>query len=52
MSLRPCWSCGAQDEECFDPCECSKCEDPEAYDDWRENNPEEYEDWLDEQKEG
>ena len=47
--VRPCWSCGAQDEPCFDPCDCAKCVDPDGYAEWRENNPDEYEAWLDRQ---
>lgn len=45
--MDPCWSCGAQDEPCFEGmCECAKCIDPEGYKEWKENNPEEYQDWL------
>ena len=47
--MKPCWSCGAQDEPCFDPCDCAKCEDPETYEDWKQNNPDEYQNWLEEQ---
>lgn len=49
--LKACWSCGAQDEECYSDCSCAKCEDPEGYEDWKNNNPGEYEDWLDSQEE-
>jgi hypothetical protein len=44
--MNPCWSCGAQDEECFDACDCAKCVDPEGYEEWKNENPEEYEEWL------
>lgn len=47
--MRPCWSCGAQDEECFSPCDCAKCVDPEDYEIWKSANPEQYREWLDEQ---
>jgi len=49
--MKPCWSCGAQDEECFDGCRCAKCIDPQGYEEWRLNNPEEYEEWLERQEE-
>jgi hypothetical protein len=45
--MKPCWSCGAQNESCFDGCECAKCVDPADYEEWKQNNPEEYEAWLD-----
>jgi hypothetical protein len=50
MYLKPCWSCGAQNEECHSLCECAKCEDPQEYDEWKRENPEEYEEWLEEQR--
>ena len=51
-NMKPCWSCGAQNEECFEDCECAKCVDPEGYQDWKDDHPEEYEDWLDRNTEG
>jgi hypothetical protein len=48
--LLPCWSCGAQDRECFAECECAKCVDPEDYEQWKCDSPEEYSDWLESQK--
>jgi len=47
MPLIPCWSCGADNEPCFEDCLCAKCVDPDGYDEWRYDNPEEYQDWLD-----
>lgn len=32
--------------DCYPDCECSKCIDPEGYEDWKENSPEEYEAWV------
>lgn len=51
--MKPCWSCGAQDEPCFDPrtCMCAKCVDPDGYAEWRNNNPDEYDAWLERQLE-
>jgi len=46
-SMKPCWSCGAQDEPCFEICDCAKCVDPDGYEEWKDNNPEAYESWLD-----
>lgn len=34
------------DGECFDGCGCSKCVNPERYEEWKENHPEKYEMWL------
>ncbi len=48
--MKPCWSCGSY-SFCVGNCRCAKCEDPEAYDEWRFNNPEEYAEWLDSQYE-
>lgn len=42
-----CWSCGSEDAGCYSYCECAKCEDPEGYQQWREQNPDEYQEWLD-----
>lgn len=47
--MKPCWSCGTEEPECYDPCECAKCVDPEDYQQWRDENQDEYEAWLDEQ---
>jgi hypothetical protein len=47
--MKPCWSCGAENEECFEVCDCAKCVDPDDYAEWKHNNPEEYEQWLDSQ---
>jgi hypothetical protein len=44
--MKPCWSCGAQDEPCFEGCACAKCLDPDRYKEWTRNNPEAYYDWL------
>jgi hypothetical protein len=49
--LRPCWSCGAQDEDCYEDCDCAKCMDPEDYAEWKNYNPEEYEQWLEDNEE-
>jgi hypothetical protein len=47
MRLKPCWSCGADNEPCDDAvCHCAKCIDPEGYEAWRYGNPEEYQAWL------
>jgi hypothetical protein len=48
--MRPCWSCGAQDQECYSGCSCARCVDPENYEAWRRDNPEKYKDWLKSQK--
>jgi len=47
--MKPCWSCGAEGpcDEAY--CDCAKCRDPEAYDNWKENNPAAYERWLERQ---
>lgn len=50
--MKPCWSCGVQDEECSIPCECAKCLEPENYEDWKQNSPEQYQTWVDEQLDG
>ncbi len=49
--MKPCWSCGTTEPECYDNCDCAKCVDPDDYEDWKSNNPEEYQNWLDEQEE-
>ena len=50
--MKPCWSCGAQNEPCNEEeCECAKCIDPEGYENWKTENPEEYELWLEDQQE-
>jgi len=40
-----CDYCGSEGE-CYDDCECSKCLDPEDYQDWKETFPEEYGAWI------
>ena len=47
--MKPCWSCESYGP-CTTECECAKCQDPEGYEDWKENNPEAYEAWLDSQR--
>ena len=44
-----CWSCNSTELWCYPGCECAKCVDPEAYEDWKYNNPEEYDAWLNKQ---
>ena len=44
-----CWSCGSEDHDCYDPCDCAKCVDPEGYQEWKDNCPEEYEEWKEKQ---
>jgi hypothetical protein len=46
MVLRPCWSCGTTDRDCFSGCQCAKCVDPEGYAEWKANYPERYDTWL------
>jgi len=41
-----CFSTG----ECFSECDCSKCLDPKAYEEWKTEFPEEYEAWLEEKR--
>lgn len=47
-----CRFCDSEDADCYEDCDCAKCVDPEAYEEWKENYPDEYEDWLDSQREG
>lgn len=42
-----CWSCESTESYCYSDCECAKCVDPEAYEEWRRDNPEEYSSWVD-----
>jgi hypothetical protein len=49
-NLKPCWSCGSRGV-CYSGCECAKCEDPQGYEEWKENNPEDYSEWLKKQHE-
>jgi hypothetical protein len=49
-NLEPCWSCGSRGV-CYGGCECAKCEDPQGYEEWKENNPEDYSEWLKKQHE-
>lgn len=46
-----CKDCGSTEAECYEPCDCAKCVDPEGYELWKTENPEEYQDWLDRQEE-
>jgi len=48
MGFKPCWSCGSTDL-CYEYCNCSKCIDPEAYDEWKYGSPEDYRDWIENQ---
>lgn len=40
-----CDYCGSEDE-CYEWCGCSKCMDPEGYEEWKRENPESYDEWL------
>ena len=43
-----CQFCGSKGK-CYEGCECSKCLDPEGYDDFK--NSDEYDDWIEHEKE-
>ena len=45
-----CDFCGST-AECYSDCECSKCRDPEGYEEWRQNDPEGYDRWIEKKKE-
>lgn len=45
-----CKDCGSEEADCYEDCDCAKCVDPEAYQEWKENNPDEYQEWLDKQE--
>ena len=47
--MKPCWSCGTETPDCDPVCECAKCVNPIAYDEWKNENPQEYQDWLEAQ---
>ena len=44
-----CDYCGSKGK-CYYWCKCSKCLDPEGYEDWKQNYPNEYEEWLNRKK--
>ena len=50
MKIAPCWSCGS-DVKCYSNCECVKCMDPIAYQEWKNNDVEGYNAWLERQEE-
>lgn len=45
MVVLRCDYCGSEGE-CYDDCECSKCVDPEGYEEWKNENPDEYDAWI------
>jgi len=44
-----CDFCGSEGE-CYLGCQCAKCLDPEAYEEWKNENPEAYERWLEKKR--
>ena len=46
MIIKPCWSCGTTDADCYSGCQCVKCLDPEGYKQWKLNRPDQYQRWL------
>ena len=55
--MKPCWSCGTTEKDCYSGCECLKCVDVDAYNAWKYDylsdsgySPS-YERWIEEQQE-